>query len=98
MKLKQSYEYTGSGQFIYDNVLLSSNGIALFDQITGLGGIGYVPYNGSTVIVKSGDPSTEYLDFEPGLHNTIYYLVSDQEYTEKDSATIKSLGTSHTRR
>ena len=93
MKLKQSYEYTGSGQFTYDNVLLSSNGIALFDQITGLGGIGYVPYNGSTVTLKAGDPSSEYLDFEPGLNNSIYFLVSDQEYTEKDSATIKSLGT-----
>lgn len=93
MKVKQSYEYTGSGQFTYDNVLLSSNGIALFDQITGLGGIGYVPYNGSTVTLKAGDPSSEYLDFEPGLNNSIYFLVSDQEYTEKDSATIKSLGT-----
>jgi hypothetical protein len=93
MKLKQSYEYTGSGEFTYDNVLLSSNGIALFDKVTGLGGIGYVPYDGSTVIVKAGDPSSEYLDFEPGLNNTIYYLVTDQEYTEKDSATIKSLAT-----
>jgi hypothetical protein len=37
MKLKQSYEYTGSGEFTYDNVLLSSNGIALFDKVTGLG-------------------------------------------------------------
>ena len=83
MKLKQSYEYTGSSQFTYDNVLLSSNGIALFDQITGVGGIGYVPYDGSTVIVKAGDLSNEYLDFDPGLHNTIYYLVTDQEYTEK---------------
>ena len=37
MKLSQSYQYTGSSEFTFDNVLLGPTGIALFDQRTGIG-------------------------------------------------------------
>ena len=93
MKLSQSYQYTGSSEFTFENVLLGPTGIALFDQRTGIGGVDFIPYHGSTVTVKAGDPSTQYFDFSPSLNNKIYYLVTDQEYSESDRATIKSLGT-----
>ncbi len=93
MKLSQSYQYTGSSEFTFENVLLGPTGIALFDQRTGIGGVDFIPYHGSTVTVKAGDPSTQYFDFSPSLNNKIYYLVTDQEYSESDRTTIKSLGT-----
>jgi hypothetical protein len=92
MKLSQSYQYTGSSEFTFDNVLLGPTGIALFDKRTGIGGVDFIPYHGSTVTVKAGDPSTGYLEFSPSLNNKKYYLVTDQEYSETDKSTIKSLG------
>ncbi len=93
MKLSQSYQYTGSSEFTFDNVLLGPTGIALFDKRTGIGGVDFIPYHGSTVTLKAGDPSSEYFEFSPSLNNKIYYLVTDQEYSDTDKARIKSLGT-----
>ena len=93
MKLSQSYQYTGSSEFTFNNVLLGPTGIALFDKRTGIGGVDFIPYHGSTVTLKAGDPSSEYFEFSPSLNNKIYYLVTDQEYSDTDKARIKSLGT-----
>ena len=93
MKLSQSYQYTGSSEFTFDNVLLGPTGIALFDQITGIGGIDFIPYHGSKVTLKAGNLSTQYFNFSPSLNNKIYYLVTNQEYSETDKSLIKSLGT-----
>ena len=93
MKLSQSYQYTGSSEFTFDNVLLGPTGIALFDKRTGIGGVDFIQYHGSTVTLKAGDPSSEYFEFSPSLNNKIYYLVTDQEYSDTDKARIKSLGT-----
>ena len=79
MKLSQSYQYTGSSEFTFDNVLLGPTGIALFDQITGIGGIDFIPYHGSKVTLKAGNLSTQYFNFSPSLNNKIYYLVTNQE-------------------
>jgi len=93
MKTNQSFEYTGSDQYDINNVILGDNAIVLFDSLTGVGGIDYMPYNGSMVTVKAGDPSTDYRNLSPTLNNKLKYLVSDIEYTESDKSTILALST-----
>jgi hypothetical protein len=92
-KTKQSFSYTGSSTYTIDNVVLSGGAIALFDTSTGIGGVGYVPYNGSTVTVVAGDVLSDYRQLAPTLSNKLYYLVSDTAYTAADKTTILSLAT-----
>ena len=87
-KTKQSFTYTGSTTYTIDNVVLSGSAIALFDSSTGIGGVGYVPYNGASVTVVAGDASSEYRQLAPTLNNKLYYLVSDVAYTANDKETI----------
>ena len=84
MNTNQSFEYTGSSQYDINNVILSNASIALFDTLTGVGGVDYMPYNGSIVTVKSGDPAGLSNDLVPTLNNKLYYLVSDQLYDQSD--------------
>lgn len=81
---KQSFEYTGSSTYDINNVVISNNNIALFDQLTGVGGVDYMPYDGSTVIVKAGDITGTYQELAPTLNNKLYYLVSDKLYGVED--------------
>ena len=92
-KTKQSFSYTGSSTYTIDNVVLSGGAIALFDTSTGIGGVGYVPYNGSVVTVVAGDVLSDYRQLAPTLNNKLYYLVSDTAYTAADKTTILSLAT-----
>jgi hypothetical protein len=92
-KTKQSFSYTGSSTYTIDNVVLSGGAIALFDTSTGIGGVGYVPYNGSVVTVVAGDVLSDYRQLAPTLSNKLYYLVSDTAYTAADKTTILSLAT-----
>ena len=84
MKLNGSFSYTGSSVYNLKGIEESPNGLALFDTLTGVGGIDYMPYHGSTVKVFSGligdDPNA--IDFTPTLNNKLYYLVSDRAYNE----------------
>jgi hypothetical protein len=84
MNTNQSFEYTGSSQYDINNVILSNASIALFDTLTGVGGVDFMPSNGSVVTVKSGDPSGAFTDLVPTLNNKLYYLVSDQLYSQSD--------------
>lgn len=93
MSTNQSFEYTGSAQYDINNVILSDASIALFDTLTGVGGVDYMPYNGSIVTVKSGDPSGLSDELVPTLNNKLYYLVSDQLYDQSSRDIIISLAT-----
>ena len=46
MNLNQAFSYTGSSEFNLPNIGIPSNGIALFDSRTGIGGIDYMPSDG----------------------------------------------------
>lgn len=94
MKIDNRYKYTGSSNYNYNDLPLSPTGIALFDTKTGVGGWDYMPYDGATVTVTTGQTSNKSIrNFNPSLNNTIYYLVSDTEYTAADRDTILSLAT-----
>ncbi len=90
MMTKQSFEYTGSNVYDIDNVVISNNNIAIFDQLTGVGGVDYMPYNGSTVTVKAGDNTGSYQELAPTLNNKLYYYVSDVLYGPNDKDVIKA--------
>ena len=92
-KTKQSFEYTGSSEYTIDNTILSSSGIALFDTASGVGGVDYMPYNGSTVTVKAGDIYGDYRELAPTLNNKLYYLVSNTLYDSSQKTIILSLAT-----
>jgi len=92
-KTKQSFEYTGSSQYTIDNTILSSSGIALFDTASGVGGVDYMPYDGSDVTVKAGDIYGDYRELAPTLNNKLYYLVSDTLYDSSQKTLILSLAT-----
>ena len=87
---KQSFEYTGSDVYEIDNVVISNNNIAIFDQLTGVGGVDYMPYNGSTVTVKAGDTTGTFQELSPTLNNKLYYYVSDVLYSPEDKDIIKA--------
>ena len=87
---KQSFEYTGSNVYDIDNVVISNNNIAIFDQLTGVGGVDYMPFNGSTITVKAGDSSGSFQELSPTLNNKLYYYVSDVLYGPSDKDIIKA--------
>jgi hypothetical protein len=76
------------------NVQNNRTGVALFDSITGYGGFDYIPSDGENVIVRAFvDDSYEVNGFRKDLNNKVYYLVSNEEYTEADRDVILSLAT-----
>jgi hypothetical protein len=94
----QKYSFTGSSNYTFNNVEIPTNGIALFNTNTGIGGVDYMPADGDTVTVITGyvDPTSkiESKMFSPDFNNVIYYLVSDIAYGPNDRDTIISLATS----
>jgi hypothetical protein len=96
MNLNQSFSYTGSSEFKLPNIGIPSNGIALFDSRTGIGGVDYMPADGDAVTVIAGfdtDVKTNARQFDPDMNNNIYYLVTDVDYGANDKDTILSLAT-----
>jgi hypothetical protein len=94
MNTNQSFQYTGSSEFKINGVSLEANEIALFNELTGEGGIGYIPYDGATVSVYVPiDKSSFIKDLEPSLNNKVYYLVSDVLYDDTQKDIIISLAT-----
>lgn len=99
MNLNQAFSYTGSSEFNLPNIGIPSNGIALFDSRTGIGGVDYMPADGDTVTVIAGfdvDPKTQARQFDPTMNNNVYYLVTDVDYGANDKDTILSLATAVT--
>lgn len=97
MILNQKYSFTGSTDYNFNNIGIPTNGIALFDTRSGIGGIDYMPANGDTVTVVAGyTTSTTKGDtkrFATEFNNVIYYLVSNIQYNANDRDEIISLGT-----
>jgi hypothetical protein len=95
MKSDQSFNYTGSSNIELNNIELGESKVALFDTFTGIGGIDYMPYDGSTVTVKTGlvgvDPNVKSL--EPSLNNKVYYLVTNELYDQSQKDLIISQAT-----
>lgn len=92
-KADQSFSYTGSSTYSINNVVLSNGAIALFDSVTGVGGVDYVPYNGSTVTVVAGSATGSAEQLAPTLNNKLYYLVSDTQYSVEDKSIILAAAT-----
>ena len=95
MKTNQKFSYTGSTIYDLDNIFLNDTGVALFDSLSGIGGIDYMPYNGSKITVVAGVPAATpgIKDLVPSLNNKVYYFVSDTLYTEEDKDYIISQAT-----
>lgn len=94
MKLNQSFSYTGSSEYELSNINIQSNGIALFDTKTGIGGVDYMPADGDTITIIAGFDATDespIRQFDPGMKNKAYVLITDDEYDASDKDLILSL-------
>lgn len=95
MNTSQGFSSTGGSELEFDNVNINDNGLSLFDSLTGIGGIDFMPADGSTVSIFTGDintnPNTK--DLEVGLNNKAYYLVTNILYSNTDKDLIISLAT-----
>lgn len=98
MNTSQGFSSTGSSGLKFDNVNINDNGLSLFDSLTGIGGVDFMPADGSTVNIFTGDintnPNTK--DLQVGLNNKAYYLVTDVLYNNTDKDLIISLATAVT--
>lgn len=92
MRITNGFE-VDSNLYEYTNIEYKSDGVALFDALTGFGGIDYYPYDGATVKVVTGAISTELKSLEPEFNNKVYYLVSDNVYTKSDKDLMISIAT-----
>ena len=95
MKLEQGFSYSGSDTYEVNDIDVNELGLSLYDKLTGVGGVDYIPYDGATVTVMTGAINTtdSVKKLEPSLNNKIYYLVSDVLYSDADKDTIISLAT-----
>jgi len=95
MNTNQGFRYTGSTSYDFANVDINDNGLSLFDSLTGIGGIDFMPYDGTSVDIFTGlintNPNTK--ELQPTLNNKAYYLVTDVLYSNTDKDLIISLGT-----
>jgi len=96
----QKYNYSSSGTLGYEftDTSFTLAPVSLFNTFGAPGGTDGVPNPGDTVTLfayntttsPSGIPATPFL---PGLGNKAYYLVSNTQYTDQDSAAIIALAT-----
>ena len=94
MAIEGNVGISGGDTYYLPDIDVSSNDVLLYDKISGIGGIGYVPSDGDEVVVTTGDITTDGADIlQPSLNNKIYYLVSDVVYGAEDKETILSLAT-----
>ena len=95
MNTNQGFRYTGSTSYDFANVDINDNGLSLFDSLTGIGGIDFMPYDGTSVDLFTGqintNPNTK--ELQPTLNNKAYYLVTDVLYSNTDKDLIILLGT-----
>jgi hypothetical protein len=94
-KVTYIYSYTGSVEYSFSNVILDDkNRMQASGNISGYEGIDAIPYDGATVTMKAdASGATDQKDFDPPLNNRLFYLVTDEVYTEDDYDTIVSLAT-----
>ena len=95
-KANQTFVYTGSTEYSFDNVILDTrDGLAPYRPIYGYGGIDQIPYDGATVTMRTGEIGaiSGVKDLQPTMNNKLYYLVSNTLYGKEDIETVKSLAT-----
>ena len=95
-KVNQRFSYTGSSDYEINNVILDDkSGVSYINTLTGVGGVGPIPYDGATVTVETGviGSSSDVKDLQPGMDNKLYYLITDETFTEDDKDTVLSLAT-----
>jgi hypothetical protein len=73
-----------------DYVLLESDGVSLFESVTGMASSGVIPAVGSTITFESNKLTGDTFVFED---NSFKYLVSDTLYTEGDINTLLTTST-----
>ena len=77
IKTNQTFVYTGSSEYSFDNVVLNKKtGFSLYSPRRGNGGINEIPYDGATVTMKTGTigAGSGVKDLQPSMNNKLYYL------------------------
>jgi hypothetical protein len=95
-KTIQTFTYTGSTEYEFNNVMLDTvNSLSTAGVLSDYGGIGPAPYEGATVTMRTGDIGIKggVKDLQPLMNNNLYYLITDKVYSKDDIQTVKSLAT-----
>ena len=96
IKTNQTFVYTGSSEYSFNNVVLDTEtGFSLYAPRRGNGGINEIPYDGATVTMKTGviGSGSTVKDLQPSMNNRLYYLVTDTVYTQESKDIVISLAT-----
>ena len=96
IKTNQTFVYTGSLEYSFNNVILDSNtGFSLSAPQKGNGGIDSIPYDGATVTMRTGDIGIGggVKDLQPTMNNKLYYLITNKLYGKDDIDTVIGLST-----
>ena len=96
IKTNQTYVYTGSSEYSFDNIILDNvSGLSLNATRSGNGGINEIPYDGATVTMKTGviGADSTVKDLQPSMNNKLYYLITDKVYDKSERDTVVSLAT-----
>ena len=96
IKTNQTYVYTGSSEYSFDNIILDNvSGLSLNATRSGNGGINEIPYDGATVTMKTGviGADSTVKDLQPSMNNKLYYLITDKVYDRSERDTVVSLAT-----
>jgi hypothetical protein len=95
-KANQTYSYTGSIEYSFDDIILDSvSELALNTSEIGFEGLDSIPYDGAVVTLRTGDVGTlsDVKDLQPSLNNGFYYLITDEDYSNSSSEDIIALAT-----
>ncbi len=89
------YSYTGSVDYSFSNVVMSDkNKLLSNNKLRGLEGIDAIPYDGSTVtMTANANAVSGQKDFEPSANNKMYWLITNDIYSDSDYDTFISLAT-----
>jgi len=91
--IHNSYKWTlgtFNSPYSTDYVLLESDGVSLFESVTGMASVGVIPAIGSTITLESNKLTGDTFVFE---NNSFKYLVSDTLYTDADINTLLTTST-----
>ena len=83
----------GSSAYFSELPVFDSGGVTLFDDATGIQGVGRFPLEGQTIRMESFRDTINSGIFDTDANNKLSYLVSNTVYTDSDIATILSSAT-----
>lgn len=87
--IKNRYRYTIGGvtsQYKTFNTIFESDGVSLYDAVSGIEGTGEIPKQGSTILIESYQGFADTGSFEPG--DRLGYLLTDTFYDDSQSQDI----------